>query len=80
MIQMLTRREIFSSPLKDTDPDAPGPKEATSGLYFVPLTLELMRALKLEMPEIKYDLSQRTTWGGAVPAMTPGEKAQESGK
>ncbi|MBQ7206389.1 MAG: hypothetical protein IJS01_01190 [Lentisphaeria bacterium] len=80
MIQMLTRREIFSSPLKDTDPDAPGPKEATSGLYFVPLTLELMRALKLEMPEIKYDLSQRTAWGGAVPAMTPAEKAQESGK
>ncbi|MBQ6471846.1 MAG: hypothetical protein IJJ33_07675, partial [Victivallales bacterium] len=69
MVQMLTRRELFASPLKDTDPDAPGPKEVTSGLYFVPLTLELMRSLKMVMPEIKYDLSQRETWGGTVPAM-----------
>ncbi len=70
MQQMLTRREVFASPLKDSDPDNPDPKAVTSGLYFIPFTLELMRQLDLVMPEIKYDLSQRYTWKGSVEGMT----------
>ena len=73
MNQMLTRREVFASPLKNTDPDNPDPKSVTSGLYFVPLTLDLMRKLELVMPEIRYDLSQRYTWKGSVEGM-PAEK------
>ena len=70
MQQMLTRREVFASPLKDSDPDNPDPKAVTGGLYFIPFTLELMRQLDLVMPEIKYDLSQRYTWKGSVEGMT----------
>lgn len=70
MQQMLTRREVFASPLKNTDPDNPDPKGVTSGLYFVPLTLELMRQLDIVMPEIKYDLSQRYSWNGTVDGMS----------
>ena len=69
MLQMLTRREVFASPLKDSDPDNPDPKGVTSGLYFVPLTLDLMRKLDLVMPEITYDLSQRYSWQGEVGSM-----------
>ncbi len=66
MIQMLTRREVYASPLKGTNPDDPGYNSVSQGLYFLPLTLELMRKLDLVMPEIKYDLSQRELWGGSV--------------
>jgi hypothetical protein len=77
MQQMLTRREVFASPLKDSDPDNPDPKGVTSGLYFVPLTLDLMRKLDLVMPEITYDLSQRYSWKGEVDSMP---EHQEKGK
>ena len=77
MQQMLTRREVFASPLKDSDPDNPDPKSVTSGLYFVPFTLDLMRKVDLVMPEITYDLSQRYTWKGSVEGMP---EHQEKGK
>lgn len=69
MQDMLTRREIFASPLKNTDPDNADPKGVTSGLYFVPFTLEMMSKLNIVMPEIKYDLSQRYSWNGTVDGM-----------
>jgi hypothetical protein len=76
MRQMLTRREVFASPLKDSDPDNPDPKSVTSGLYFVPFTLDLMRKLDLVMPPITYDLSQRYSWNGEVQGM-PEEKDKQ---
>jgi hypothetical protein len=63
---MLTRREVYASPLKDANPDDPGYNSVSQGLYFLPLTLDLMRKLDLVMPGIKYDLSQRDLWGGTV--------------
>ena len=80
MQQMLTRREVFASPLKDSDPDNADPKSVTSGLYFVPFTLELMRELDLVMPEITYDLSQRYTWKGAVEGMPEHKEEGKSAK
>ena len=79
MIQMLTRREVFASPLKDSDPDNPDPKSVTSGLYFVPFTLDLMRQLDLVMPPITYDLSQRYSWNGTVEGM-PKQKNTDKAK
>ena len=79
MQQMLTRREVFASPLKDSDPDNPDPKSVTSGLYFVPFTLDLMRKLDLVMPPITYDLSQRYSWHGDVQGL-PEEKDKNNKK
>ena len=80
MIQMLTRREVFASPLKDSDPDNPDPKSVTSGLYFVPFTLDLMRQLDLVMPPITYDLSQRYSWNGSVEGMPKKKNADKAKK
>lgn len=64
MQQMLTRREVFASPLKQSNPDDPGPKSVSSGLYFIPLTLDFMKKMDIVMPEIKYDTSKRVIWSG----------------
>ena len=80
MLQMLTRREVFESPLKDSDPDNPGPKSVTSGLYFVPFTLDLMHQLDLVMPPITYDLSQRYSWQGTVNGMSNNKNTDKAKK
>ena len=70
LLDMIKRREIYASPLKDTDPDKPDAKGIASGLYFIPLTMDLMERLGWTLPEtIEYDLSQKTSWQGTVKGM-----------
>jgi len=63
--QMLTRREVFDSPLKGANPDDPHPKSASAGLYFIPVTIDFMRQLDIVMPPITYDTSKQELWNGS---------------
>lgn len=57
--QMLVRREIFASPLKDTNPDYPAAKDICSAIYFLPETLEMMDTLQVVIPPFQTDTGNR---------------------
>lgn len=62
---MLTRREVYYSPIKEgQDPDNPDAKSVAMGIYFIPFTIDMLHKLDIVMPEIKYDLTPYDVWGG----------------